>query len=108
MTKRRQQAIDSQAAITRSGPFVAAVLAALLQSAPAMAQISESECVQRAEAIKTAVVRAFGGDDITYGFFRRADQASELCREGQIQRALDIVAALKADMRGYRSENRDR
>ena len=105
MTTRRQRASGPQAAKALTGPLVAVALAAVLQSPPAAAaQTSESACVQRAEGIKTAVIRMFGGDNVNYGFFRRADRASELCRSGEIDRALDMVAALRSDMRALRNE----
>ncbi len=86
------------------GALIAVAIAVLLQSVALAAESSESDCVMRAEAVKTAVVRAFGGDDVNYGFFRRADQASALCRGGRIGEALGLIAALKADLRGYRNE----
>lgn len=102
--KRRQRSRRLDPALSRSALLAVAVIIALAQSTPAAAQTSEAACVQHAEAIKTAVIRMFGGDNVNYGFFRRADRASELCRGGQIGKALDIVAALKSDLRAYRNE----
>ena len=107
MTRRRRRAARRIHAVALPSAFAAAVIAAVLQTDPVAAQTSENECVQRAEAVKTEVVRRFGGDDPNYGFFRRADQASELCRSGQIGKALGIIAALRADIRGYRSQQFD-
>ncbi len=104
MTRRRRRAARRIHAVALPSAFAAAVIAAVLQTDPVAAQTSENECVQRAEAVKTEVVRRFGGDDPNYGFFRRADQASELCRSGQIGKALGIIAALRADIRGYRRQ----
>lgn len=104
MPKLRTHAIRRGPAARLPGALCALFIAGLLHVAPSSAQTSENACIQRAEAIKATVIRTFGGDNVNYGFFRRADRASQLCRDGRIGKALDIIAALKADIRGHRNE----
>lgn len=102
--RRRRPSSHSRSAVGLPAVLAAAAVITPLLAAPAAAQTSEGDCIRRAEATKTSVMRIFGGDNVNYGFFRRADRAIELCRSGQIGKALDIVAALKADIRGARNE----
>jgi len=69
--------------------------------------LSQSECLRRVQAARTAVMRQNGGDDVNFNFFKRADAAEALCRTGRTGEAASVVAAIKSDLRGLWKERFD-
>lgn len=104
--------ISGTRAVERTSTFGRLIAAAVLTAAVSLAGLGPSiaaeqgggACAQRAEAVRAKVVRDFGGDNVNYNFFKRADKARELCQSGRVGEAMSIIAAIKADLRGAYKE----